>query len=90
MKGAASALDRLIEGLLSVGVVLAGLLLLAGLLRTDPALLRAGLLLLMFTPVARVVVVTVALLVQRDWAFAAMSLWILLVLLSSLRVARFI
>ncbi len=90
MKGAASALDRLIEGLLSVGVVLAGLLLLAGLLRTDPALLRAGLLLLMFTPVARVVVVTVALLVQRDWAFAAMSLWILLVLLSSLRVAHFI
>lgn len=90
MKGAASALDRLIEGLLSVGVVLAGLLLLAGLLRTDPALLRAGLLLLMFTPVARVVVVTVALLVERDWTFAAMSLWILLVLLSSLRVAHFI
>lgn len=90
MKGAASALDRLVEGLLSVGVVLAGLLLLAGLLRHDPALLRGGLLLLMFTPVSRVVVVTVALFAQRDWAFAAMSLWILLVLLSSLRVAHFI
>jgi uncharacterized membrane protein len=90
VKGEASWLDRLIEGVLSIGVVLSGLLLLAGLARHDPALLRAGILLLMSTPVARVVVVTLALFGERDWAFGAISLWILLVLLSSLRVARFI
>ena len=90
MKGEASRLDRLIEGLLSVGVVLSGLLLLVGLARHDPALLRTGILLLMWTPVARVVVVTLALVGERDWVFGAISLWILLVLLSSLRVAHFI
>lgn len=90
MRGQASALDRLIEGLLSVGVVLSGLCLLLGLTRHDPTLLRAGILLLMWTPVARVVVVTLALFGERDWAFGAISLWILLVLLSSLRVAHFL
>ena len=43
--------------------------------------------LLLLTPVARVVVVTIDLLRRRDWVFAATSAWILGVLLFSLFVA---
>jgi uncharacterized membrane protein len=50
--------------------------------RQDP--LRWGAILLMLTPVARVVVVTIALLARRDVAFGAISLWILVVLTTSL------
>ena len=82
-------LDLLIEAVLTVGVLLSGAVLVTGLVRNDTDLLRHGLLLLMWTPVARVGVVALAMLRARDWAFAAISLWILAVLAYSLRVARF-
>jgi uncharacterized membrane protein len=82
-----TALDRVIEVVLSVGLLTSSVLLAAGLLAGRPGLLAAGIVLLMMTPLARVVVVTIDLLRQRDWAFAATSLWILGVLLFSLYVA---
>ena len=46
-----------------------------------------GVLLLILTPVVRVVVVTVGLVLDHDWLFSAVSLFVLSVLLSSLYVA---
>lgn len=82
-----TALDRVIEVVLSAGLLASSAMLAAGLLAGRPGLLAAGIVLLMMTPVARVVVVTIDLLRQRDWVFAATSLWILGVLLFSLYVA---
>ena len=82
-----TALDRVIEGVLSVGLLCSSVLLAAGLLTGRHGLLSAGVVLLMMTPLARVVVVTIDLVRQRDWPFAATSLWILGVLLFSLYVA---
>jgi len=41
----------------------------------------------MFTPVARVVVVTAGLLRARDWLFSALALMVLAVLAAGMRVA---
>lgn len=69
------------------GLLAAAVLLVSGLTLDRAVLLKWGILVLMATPVARVVVVTVGLLRERDWLFAAVSLWILSVLASSLFVA---
>lgn len=78
-------LTRALELALGAGVALSGVLLFAGLALDHVELMRVGLLLLLFTPVARVVVLTVGLFHQKDWGFALVSLWILLVLLSSIQ-----
>jgi hypothetical protein len=83
VKGGNSGLDRIIEIVLLTGVLTSGGLMLAGLALGRPSLLRWGVVLLMLTPVARVVVVTLGLVVERDWAFALISLWVLGVLASS-------
>jgi len=86
MKGP-TVLDRSVEIVLAAGLVASGLLLLFGLAGgSDPAL-RLGTILLMLTPVARVVVVTVGMLARRDWAFGLISLWVLGVLATSMAVA---
>lgn len=90
MRGTATALDRAIEVVLTAGLLLSAALLLGGLASEHAGLLRAGIVLLMLTPVARALIVTVALLLERDWLFALISLWILGVLASSLHVAGFI
>ncbi|MET0551643.1 MAG: DUF1634 domain-containing protein [Vicinamibacteria bacterium] len=82
-----SQLDVVIEAVLTGGLAISSALLLFGLLLSRPALLTAGIVLLLLTPVARVVVVTIDLLRRRDWVFAATSAWILGVLLFSLFVA---
>jgi len=79
-----TGLDRTIEVVLTVGLLASGGLLVAGLASGRDGLLKWGILILMATPVARVVVVTVGLLRQKDWLFATVSLWILFVLGSSL------
>jgi hypothetical protein len=83
----ASDLDRVIEVVLTAGLLASSVLLAAGLFTGRHGLLAAGMILLMMTPVARVVVVTIDLVRQRDWPFAATSAWILGVLLFSLYVA---
>lgn len=80
-------LERTIEVVLMGGLLVSAGLLLAGLTLDRVDLLKWGILVLMTTPVARAVVVTIGLLRARDWLFAAVSLWILGVLGSSLYVA---
>jgi uncharacterized membrane protein len=82
-----ASLERTIEVVLTAGLLASAALLLAGLTLDRTLLLKWGILMLMATPVARVVVVTVELLRAKDWLFAAVSLWILAVLGSSLYLA---
>lgn len=86
MKGP-TRLDRAVELTLTSGLVTSGLLLVLGLLLGRQDLLRGGAILLMLTPVARVVVVTIALFARRDVVFGGISLWILVVLTTSLAVS---
>lgn len=79
--------DLAIERVLGVGLLASALLLLLGLLQGHEPLLRLGVIVLIGTPAAGVVVVTLALLLRRDFVFALVSLWTLLVLASSLLVA---
>jgi uncharacterized membrane protein len=79
-----TGLERTIEVVLTAGLLASGGLLLAGLALERDLLLKWGILILMATPVARVVVVTVGLLRERDWLFASVSFWILAVLGSSI------
>jgi uncharacterized membrane protein len=81
------ALERATESVLTGGLVLSGALLLGGLLTGAPAALRVGVIILMLTPVARVVVLTVGLLQERDWLFGAVSFFVLSVLASGIAVA---
>lgn len=83
----AALLDRAVEIVLTTGLVVSGLLLLAGLAIGSDAALRLGTILLMFTPVARVVVVTAGMLAKRDFVFGLVSLWVLGVLAMSVTVA---
>jgi uncharacterized membrane protein len=80
-------LDKTIEAVLSTGLLVSAALLAAGLLLGQERLLRLGVMVLMATPAARVVVVAIGMLLERDWIFAAVSLWILGVLASSVAVA---
>jgi uncharacterized membrane protein len=80
-------LDRTIEAVLASGLLVSAALLLLGLLTGREPLLRLGVLALMVTPAARVAVVTLGLLLRRDFLFALVSLWIVAVLASSLLVA---
>ena len=82
-----AVLERHVEGALTAGLIVSAALLVAGLALGQGVPLRAGLLLLMFTPVARVIVMTIALALDRDWLFASVSLFILGVLASSIWVA---
>jgi uncharacterized membrane protein len=80
-------LERAIEVALSGGVLVSGLLLLSGLVAGSHGLLRSGVVLLMLTPVARVLVLTVGLFHERDFLFGALSLWVLAVLASGIWVS---
>jgi uncharacterized membrane protein len=77
---------RAIEASLTAGLAASALLMLAGLLGWEEGL-RLGIVLLLLTPVLRVLVVTVGLLHQRDWLFGVVSLFVLAVLLSGMAVS---
>lgn len=87
MRGPGSPLARVVEGTLSAGLLLSLVLMVAGLFLAHDGLMRAGVVILMFTPVTRVVVVTLGLLRERDWLFAGISGFVLAVLLSGMAVA---
>jgi uncharacterized membrane protein len=80
-------IERVIEGALAAGLLLSGASLVLGLATATADLLRAGIVLLMLTPVARVVVLTIGLSRQRDWLFATISLFVLAVLGSGIALA---
>ncbi len=83
----ASSLDKTIEAVLTLGLAASALLLILGLTLGRSQLLQAGILLLMLTPVARVVVVTVGLFHEGDRLFGFVSLGILTILICSVIVA---
>lgn len=85
MKG--DRLDRAVEVVLTVGLAAGALLLLSGLVAGRQDLLRSGIVALMLTPVGRVVVVTIGMFLRRDFLFGFISLWILVVLATSIGVA---
>jgi len=80
-------LEDAIEVALKGGLALSTLLLLSGLLLGASGPLRWGILLLMLTPVARVLVVAVGLALERDWVFTLICLFVLGVLASGMWVA---
>lgn len=87
MSSHARTLERIVEVALTAGVLVSGLLLVIGLVLGSPRPMWWGVLLLIATPVLRVVVVTVGLVLDHDWPFTAVSLFVLCVLLSSIYVS---
>jgi uncharacterized membrane protein len=85
---AARRLERAIEGVLTAGVLASGALLVLGLSHGDASLLRAGVLILMFTPVARVLVLTLGLFLEGDRRFGFVSLTVLAILAAGIVFAR--
>ena len=85
-------LERLIGHVLRAGVFTSASILTAGLLLSlaFPSLpagqrvIRAGLLVLIATPVSRVVASVVQYTRSRDWLFSALTLFVLLIVLGSL------
>ncbi len=92
---AAERLERWLGRILGVGAVTSTSLLAAGLVlqlvhvRPDVAdtLTHAGLIILIATPVARVVASVVDFVMSRDWIFTALTGLVLVILLGSLLVA---
>ena len=83
-------LERVIGRVLRGGVVVSSVCLTAGLVLSlagvEPAatvLLNAGIIVLLATPVSRVVVSTVEYVVERDWPFATLTFIVLLELVAS-------
>ena len=83
MSSHARTLERIVEVALTAGVAVSGALLVIGLLLGSSAPMWWGVLLLIATPVLRVLVVTVGLALDHDWLFVGVSLFVLGVLLSS-------
>lgn len=89
--------ERLLGGLLTAGVTVSALCLIAGLALTElsrlrghgapHALLHVGLIVLMATPIARVVVSLEEELRARNWFFASVTLAVVAVLSGTLMVA---
>jgi uncharacterized membrane protein len=92
---ATDRLERWLGKILTAGVLASTGLLAAGLLLRilglEPgaatALMNAGLIVLMATPVARVVVSVTEYVLERDWLFAVLTTTVLAILLGSLVVS---
>jgi uncharacterized membrane protein len=83
-------LERVIGGVLRGGVIASSVSLTVGLLLSlggiEPAasiLLNAGIIILLATPVSRVIVSTVEYVAERDWTFATLTFVVLLELIAS-------
>jgi uncharacterized membrane protein len=84
----ARRLETSVERVLTAGVVASGALLLLGLVLGQEPFLRAGVLLLMLTPVVRVLVLTLGLFREGDRRFGFVSLAVLVVLLAGIVFSR--
>jgi uncharacterized membrane protein len=92
---ATDRLERWLGKVLTAGVLASTGLLAAGLLLqllgaapgTAAALTNTGLIVLMATPVARVVVSVIEYSLERDWLFATLTTTVLIILLGSLAVS---
>ena len=76
-------LEISIEAALAGGIAVSAGLMIWGLAFRQPAALRWGLFILIFTPVVRVVIMVIGLFQERDVPFSLLSLVILAVLASS-------
>ena len=91
----APRLNRIIGLVLRVGVTTSSVCLALGLLLLlagapgSPLLLQVGLVVLLATPVARVIVSIVEYAVERDWTFTALTLIVLAELTASLVAALY-
>ena len=91
----AGRLDRIIGIVLRTGVTTSSVCLALGLLLLlagapgSPLLLRIGLIVLLATPVARVIVSIVEYAVERDWMFTMLTLIVLAELTASLVAAMY-
>jgi uncharacterized membrane protein len=89
--GTSPRMERLVGIVLRAGVVVSSVCLTVGLLLSlatgggAPAtlLLNIGIIVLLATPLARVVVSTIEYVVERDWRFAALTCIVLLELIAS-------
>jgi uncharacterized membrane protein len=87
-----SRLEVLIGRVLKTGAIASAAMLASGLLLQSAMptvgvgafLIQVGLVILMATPVARVVTSVIQYIVERDWVFAGLTLTVLIVLLGSL------
>ena len=79
--------ERVVGWTYRVSLLIAGPLLLAGLITGATPLLQAGVLVLMATPVAGVLIVAGSMAAARDWPFTAVALVVLAILGSSLYAA---
>ena len=77
-------LEGIIEATLTAGLLASAGLLVAGLMLSLEAALRLGIVLLMLTPVARVVILTTGLFLRREFRFGLVSLLVLVILASGL------
>jgi hypothetical protein len=82
-------LERAVERGLAAGLLLSALLLLGGLFLGSESALGWGVILLMLTPVVRVLVVTLGMLVARDFPMGAVSAFVFVVLVSGIMAAGF-
>jgi uncharacterized membrane protein len=81
-------LERSVEWVLTIGVIASGALLLLGLSLGREPFLRAGVVLLMLTPVLRVLVLTLGLFREGDFRFGFVSLAVLTILAAGIVFAR--
>jgi uncharacterized membrane protein len=86
----ATRLERIIGVVLRAGVVISSVCLTIGLVLSlasvEPAaslLLNIGIVVLLATPMSRVIVSTVEYIVERDWTFATLTFVVLLELIAS-------
>jgi uncharacterized membrane protein len=90
-----SRLERILGAVLRTGALASTVLLAAGLALAlgrpaatlGPLLTAAGLVILMATPVARVIASVIGYATERDWTFCALTATVLVILLGSLFVA---
>ena len=90
-RGPATRLERLVGEVLRIGVWTSSVCLAAGLslsltgaqASASSLLLQIGIVVLLFTPVARVIVSIVEYIAERDWTFAALTVIVLVELMAS-------
>jgi hypothetical protein len=79
--------ERIVGWAYRVALFIVAPVLLAGLVLGSTPLLRAGILVLMASPLVGVVIVALSLLAARDWTFAGVALIVIAILASSLYAA---
>ena len=80
-------IERVLRWVYTAALLIAGPLLLAGLLLQDTRLLEAGVLAVMTTPLVGAVLLAAAMAIARDWRFTAVAMLVLAILGSSLYAA---